>query len=46
MTVALLSKGIDAFAAWDPWPIVAVRDVPGAVEIIRGGDVICIWAST
>ncbi len=40
MTVALLSKGIDAFAAWDPWPIVAVRDVPGAVEIIRGGDVI------
>ncbi len=40
MTVALLSKGIDAFAAWDPWPIVALRDVPGAVEIIRGGDVI------
>lgn len=40
MTVALLSKGIDAFAAWDPWPIVALRDVPGAVEIVRGGDVI------
>jgi ABC-type nitrate/sulfonate/bicarbonate transport system substrate-binding protein len=40
MTVALLSKGIDAFAAWDPWPIVALKDVPGAVEIIRGGDVI------
>ncbi len=32
MTVALLSKGIDAFAAWDPWPIVAVRDVPARVE--------------
>ena len=40
MTVALLSKGVDAFAAWDPWPIVALKDVPGAVEIIRGGDVI------
>ena len=40
MTVALLAKGIDAFSAWDPWPIVALKDVPGAVEIIRGGDVI------
>ena len=40
MTVALLSKGVDAFSAWDPWPIVAVKDVPGAVEIIRGGEVI------
>jgi sulfonate transport system substrate-binding protein len=40
MTVALLSKGIDAFSSWDPWPIVALKDVPGAVEIIRGGDVI------
>jgi ABC-type nitrate/sulfonate/bicarbonate transport system substrate-binding protein len=40
MTVALLSKGVDAFTAWDPWPIVALRDVPGAIEIVRGGDVI------
>lgn len=40
MTVALLTKGIDAFSCWDPWPIVALKDVPGAVEIIRGGDVI------
>ena len=40
MTVALLSKGIDAFSAWDPWPIVALKDVPGAIEVIRGGDVI------
>src|ERR687883_170834 len=40
MTVALLSKGIDAFSCWDPWPIVAMKDVPGAVEVIRGGDVI------
>lgn len=40
MTVALLAHGIDAFSCWDPWPIVALKDVPGAVEIIRGGDVI------
>ncbi|TKT70136.1 ABC transporter substrate-binding protein [Afipia massiliensis] len=40
MTVALLAKGIDAFSAWDPWPIVAGKDVPGAIEVIRGGDVI------
>ncbi len=40
MTVALLAKGIDAFAGWDPWPIVAQKDVPGAFEVVRGGDVI------
>ncbi|MBK0394587.1 ABC transporter substrate-binding protein [Ramlibacter algicola] len=40
MTVALLSKGIDAFACWDPVPIVALKDVPGAVEVSRGGDLI------
>lgn len=40
MTVALLGKGIDAFSAWDPWPIVAGKDVPGAYTVIRGGDVI------
>lgn len=40
MTVALLAKGIDAFSAWDPWPIVAGKDIPGAIEVIRGGDVI------
>ena len=40
MTVALLAKGIDAFSNWDPWPIVALKDVPGAVEILRGGDLI------
>ena len=40
MTVALLAKGIDAFSCWDPWPIVALKDVPGAVEVIRGGDTI------
>ena len=40
MTVALLAKGIDAFSGWDPWPIVALKDVPGAVEVVRGGDTI------
>jgi sulfonate transport system substrate-binding protein len=40
MTVALLAKGIDAFVGWDPWPIIAQKDVPGTIEIIRGGDVI------
>lgn len=40
MTVALLAKGIDAFTGWDPWPIIAQKDVPGAYEVIRGGDVI------
>src|SRR5215475_12806572 len=40
MTVALLAKGIDAFSGWDPWPIIAQKDVPGAFEVVRGGDVI------
>lgn len=40
MTVALLARGIDAFAGWDPWPIVALKDVPGAYEVTRGGNVI------
>src|SRR5678816_4071673 len=40
MTVALLSKGIDAFSGWDPWPIIAQQDVPGAIELVRGGEVI------
>jgi NitT/TauT family transport system substrate-binding protein/sulfonate transport system substrate-binding protein len=40
MTVALLAKGIDAFSGWDPWPIIATKDVPGAFQLVRGGDVI------
>jgi sulfonate transport system substrate-binding protein len=40
MTVALLAKGIDAFSGWDPWPIVAQKDVPGAYQVVRGGGVI------
>jgi ABC-type nitrate/sulfonate/bicarbonate transport system substrate-binding protein len=38
MTVALLSGGIDAFVGWDPWPIVGQRTVPGAYEVVRGGN--------
>ena len=40
MTVALLAKGVDAFVAWDPAPVIGLKDVPGAIEVIRGGDVI------
>ncbi len=38
--MALLAKGVDAFVAWDPAPVIGMKDVPGAVEVIRGGDVI------
>ena len=40
MNVALLAKGVDAFVCWDPVPVIGMKDVPGAVEVIRGGDVI------
>jgi len=40
MTVALLAKGVDAFVAWDPAPVIGLKEVPGAIEVIRGGDVI------
>lgn len=38
MTVALLAGGIDAFVGWDPWPLVAQKDVPGAYQVLRGGN--------
>ena len=40
MNVALLAKGVDASACWDPVPVIGMKDVPGAIEVIRGGDVI------
>lgn len=40
MNVALLANGVDAFACWDPVPVIGMKDVPGAIEVIRGGDVI------
>ena len=42
MTVALLAKGIDAFAGWDPWPIMAGKDVPGAFEVHPWGRRDCL----
>jgi sulfonate transport system substrate-binding protein len=38
MSVALLAKGVDALTCWDPVPIIALKEVPGAIEVIRGGD--------
>ena len=40
VTDAARTPVIDAFGCWDPWPIVAMKDVPGAVEVVRGGDTI------
>jgi ABC-type nitrate/sulfonate/bicarbonate transport system substrate-binding protein len=40
MNVALLAKGVDAYVCWDPVPVIGMKDVPGAIEVIRGGDVI------
>jgi sulfonate transport system substrate-binding protein len=37
MPVALATDGLDAIAAWDPWPIIAISDAPGAYEVSRGG---------
>ena len=27
-------------SCWDPGPVIGMKDVPGAIEVIRGGDVI------
>ena len=40
MNVALLAKGVDAFVCRDPAPVIGMKDVPGGIEVIRGGDVI------
>lgn len=37
MAVALQTSGLDAVAVWDPWPIIALRDVAGTYEVTRGG---------
>ncbi|GAB3481596.1 ABC transporter substrate-binding protein [Amycolatopsis cihanbeyliensis] len=37
MAVALQTGGVDAIAAWDPWPITARESVDGAFEVVRGG---------
>jgi sulfonate transport system substrate-binding protein len=40
MPVALATDGLDAIAVWDPWPIIATQDAPGAYEVSRGGGYI------
>jgi len=37
MAVALQTSGLDAVVVWDPWPIIALRDVEGTYEVTRGG---------
>jgi len=38
--VALQTGAADAITGWDPWPILATKNVPGAYEIVRGGEVL------
>lgn len=40
MPVALRGGAVDAFATWDPFPVIALRDVPHAFEVVRGGGYI------
>lgn len=40
MPVALRGGAVDAFATWDPWPVIALREVPNAQEVVRGGGFI------
>jgi len=40
MAVALRGGAVDAFATWDPWPVIALADVPNSYEVVRGGGFI------
>lgn len=40
MPVALRGGAVDAFATWDPWPVIALREVPNTYEVVRGGGFI------
>jgi ABC-type nitrate/sulfonate/bicarbonate transport system substrate-binding protein len=40
MPVALRGGAVDAFATWDPWPVIALREVPSTYEVVRGGGFI------
>ena len=40
MPVALRGGAVDAFATWDPFPVIALQDVPNAYEVVRGGNFI------
>lgn len=38
MPIGLQTGGLDAFAVWDPWTVTARHTVPGAYEVLRGGN--------
>ena len=38
--VVLRGGAVDAFSAWDPWPVTALREIPGSYEVVRGGGFI------
>ena len=40
MPVALRGGAVDAFATWDPFPVIALKEVPNAYEVVRGGGFI------
>lgn len=40
MPVALQAKGVDAFVGWDPFPILADKDIKGSYTVVRGGGYI------
>jgi sulfonate transport system substrate-binding protein len=40
MPVALRGGAVDAFATWDPFPVIALQEVPNAYEVVRGGGFI------
>lgn len=40
MPVALRGGAVDAFATWDPWPVIALGDVANSYEVVRGGGFI------
>ena len=40
MPVALRGGAADAFATWDPFPVIALREVPNSYEVVRGGGFI------
>lgn len=40
MPVALRGGAVDAFATWDPFPVIALQEVPNSYEVVRGGGFI------
>jgi ABC-type nitrate/sulfonate/bicarbonate transport system substrate-binding protein len=40
MPVALRGGAVDAFVMWDPFPVIALQEVPNSYEVVRGGGFI------